>query len=119
MNADSPQPSLSLVILCYRSGDFARTFTQRTIEALDAAGIESYELILVGNYIEGSQDPTPAVVEELAQEDPRVRCTARPKQGWMGWDMRSGLRAGPRRRHRSHRRGRANAGGRTSRCCTT
>ena len=91
MTTNSTQPSLSLVILCYRSGEFARTFTERTVEALAAAGIDSYELILVGNYVEGSEDPTPAVVEGLAEEDPRVRCSARPKEGWMGWDMRSGL----------------------------
>jgi glycosyltransferase involved in cell wall biosynthesis len=84
-------PELSLVILCYRAGDYARTFTARTLETLDEAGIDGYELILVGNYVEGTDDPTPEVVRELAAGDPRIRCSAVPKAGWMGWDMKTGL----------------------------
>ena len=84
-------PELSMVILCYRAGDYARTFTARTIETLDEAGVEDFELILVGNYLEGTGDPTPEVVRELAAGDPRIRCSAVPKEGWMGWDMKTGL----------------------------
>jgi len=84
-------PSLSLVILCYRSEDYAREFVARTIEILDETQIESYELILVGNYTEGVPDRTPEIVRELAAGDPRIRCTTEPKRGAMGWDMRSGL----------------------------
>ncbi len=84
-------PEFSLVILCYRAGEFARKFTARTQKTLDDAGIDDYELILVGNYVEDSDDPTPQVVRELAAGDPRIRCSAVPKQGWMGWDMKSGL----------------------------
>ncbi len=84
-------PSLSLVILCYRAEDFARKFVARVIAVLDEAGIDNYELVLVGNYVEGSADRTPEVVRELAAGDPRIRCSAVKKQGWMGWDMKSGL----------------------------
>jgi len=87
----SPRPALSLVVLCYRTGPFARTFARRAIDAIEAAGLEDYEIVLVGNYVEGSGDTTPDVVRAVADELPRVRCVAVAKQGWMGWDMRSGL----------------------------
>jgi len=53
----------------------------------------SWELILVGNYIEGSDDETPQVVRKLADRSPNIRTVIRPKQGMMGWDMRMGLDA--------------------------
>ena len=87
-----PTPSLSLVILCYLSGEFAREFTELTLDMFEQHGIDSFEVILVGNYVEGSDDRTPEVVRELAAADPRIYCQAEPKQGWMGWDLQSGLR---------------------------
>lgn len=92
MEAIGARPDFSLVILCYRSEDGVRTFVQQTIAAFESAAIESYELILVGNYVEGATDRTPAIVAQLSREDPRIRCSTDVKQGWMGWDMRSGLR---------------------------
>jgi len=94
---DPPQPAgarpeLSVVVLCYRSGEGARAFVQRLAAALVDGGISRYELVLVGNYQAGSDDPTPRVVRELAAADPRIVCSAVAKQGMMGWDMRSGLR---------------------------
>ena len=53
----------------------------------------SWELVLVGNYIEGSDDETPQVVTKLAESSPSIRTVIRPKQGMMGWDMRMGLDA--------------------------
>ena len=87
-----PTPRLSLVILAYRSGAFARTFAERTLRMLEANGIDSFELILVGNYFPEADDPTPEVVRELAAEHPHIRCQVAPKEGYMGWDLRSGLR---------------------------
>jgi glycosyltransferase involved in cell wall biosynthesis len=49
--------------------------------------------VLVGNYIEGSDDETPQVVAKLAQSSQNIRTVIRPKQGMMGWDMRMGLDA--------------------------
>ena len=49
--------------------------------------------MLVGNYIEGSDDETPQVVKKLAQGSNNIRTVIRPKQGMMGWDMRMGLDA--------------------------
>ena len=87
----SSRPFLSVVVLCYRAGDSARTRVRELEEALRTGGIEDFQLVLVGNYIEGSDDPTPAVVRDLAAADPRVVCTAVAKRGWMGWDLRTGL----------------------------
>lgn len=53
----------------------------------------SWELVLVGNYIEGSDDETPEVVQQLAAGSDNIRTVIRPKQGMMGWDMRTGLDA--------------------------
>ncbi|MBV8544666.1 MAG: glycosyltransferase [Acidobacteria bacterium] len=84
-------PELSVVILCYRSGGAARAFAARIREALLDAGVDNYQLVLVGNYVAGSDDTTPDVVRELASGDPRIVCSAVVKQGMMGWDLRSGL----------------------------
>lgn len=84
-------PELSVVVLCYRSGEAARTFAAGIRQALLDAGIHDYQLVLVGNYVSGSADTTPEVVRALAAGDPRIVCSAVPKQGMMGWDMRSGL----------------------------
>jgi glycosyltransferase involved in cell wall biosynthesis len=84
-------PELSVVVLCYRSGGAARSFAARVSKALLDAGIDSYQLVLVGNYVSGSGDTTPDVVRELAAGDPRIVCSAVEKQGMMGWDLRSGL----------------------------
>jgi glycosyltransferase involved in cell wall biosynthesis len=84
-------PDLSVVVLCYRSGDAARSYAARISKVLLDAGIDNYQLVLVGNYVAGSGDTTPDVVRELAAGDPRIVCSAVEKQGMMGWDMRSGL----------------------------
>ncbi len=84
-------PDLSVVVLCYRSGDEARSCAARIGKVLVDAGIDNYQLVLVGNYVAGSGDTTPDVVRELAAGDPRIVCSAVAKQGMMGWDMRSGL----------------------------
>jgi glycosyltransferase involved in cell wall biosynthesis len=54
-----------------------------------------YELILVANYHDNDKRPdrTPEIAAELARTDPTIKVVARPKQGMMGWDMRSGLEA--------------------------
>jgi glycosyltransferase involved in cell wall biosynthesis len=49
--------------------------------------------VLVGNYIEGTDDETPQVVKALAETRPNIRTVVRPKVGMMGWDMRMGLDA--------------------------
>jgi glycosyltransferase involved in cell wall biosynthesis len=85
-------PYFSLVVLCYRSGHSIIPFIERLQRTLSRCNF-SWELILVGNYIEGSDDKTPEVVTKLAEHSPNIRTVIRPKQGMMGWDMRMGLDA--------------------------
>ena len=85
-------PYFSLVVLCYRSGQDIVPFVERLQRALSRCNF-SWELILVGNYIAGTDDQTPEIVTELAQRSPNIRTVIRPKQGMMGWDMRMGLDA--------------------------
>lgn len=85
-------PGISIVILCYKEGEAVKQFTRKTINILEANKIYDYELVLVGNYHENSGDQTPKIVAELAGQNPKIKYVAMPKQGMMGWDMRSGLR---------------------------
>jgi glycosyltransferase involved in cell wall biosynthesis len=84
-------PALSVVVLCYRAGEGVREFVDRVRQALAAGGIADYELVLVANYVEGSGDPTPGIVAELARAEPRIVASTLVKRGMMGWDMRTGL----------------------------
>jgi glycosyltransferase involved in cell wall biosynthesis len=85
-------PYFSLVVLCYRSGQDIIPFVDRLRRTLSRCNF-SWELVLVGNYIEGTDDETPQVVSKLAENSPNIRTVIRPKQGMMGWDMRMGLEA--------------------------
>jgi glycosyltransferase involved in cell wall biosynthesis len=81
---------LSIVILCYRSEESIIPFAKRTKEL--ASDLSDYfEIVLVGNYWEGSGDKTQEVVERIASEDPVFKAICKPKEGMMGWDMRKGL----------------------------
>jgi glycosyltransferase involved in cell wall biosynthesis len=88
---EGSRPDLSVVVLCYRAGERAREVAASIASALVHGGITSYQLVLVGNYDEGSHDLTPEVVRELAAHDTRIVCSAVAKRGMMGWDMRTGL----------------------------
>jgi glycosyltransferase involved in cell wall biosynthesis len=85
-------PYFSLVVLCYRSGQSIIPFVERLEHTLSRCNF-TWELVLVGNYIEGTDDKTPEVVSSLAQRSENIRTVIRPKQGMMGWDMRMGLNA--------------------------
>lgn len=86
----SSRPELSVVILCYRSGSAIVEFVSRT-EALIKDLTSSYELVLVANYIEGSDDRTRDFATQIARENPKCKAICLPKKGMMGWDMRSGM----------------------------
>lgn len=92
MTAPAPRPDISVVILCYRTGEFVQTFAAQMKGVLDTRGL-AYELVLVANYHVHEPDPTPDIARRLAREDPTITVVARPKEGMMGWDMRSGLEA--------------------------
>jgi len=84
---------LSIVLLCYKAGESIHGLVNQLVKLLNEAQINDFELVLVGNYMEGSDDSTPQAVQALAKEYPYIRTVIKPKQGWMGWDMQSGLAA--------------------------
>lgn len=84
------QPELSVVVLGYRASQKLRSFVDELVGYLRKDNID-YQIVLVGNYWPGSEDITPLVVKELAQANSRIKPVVKPKQGGMGWDMRSGL----------------------------
>jgi glycosyltransferase involved in cell wall biosynthesis len=83
---------LSIIILCYCSGEAVVDFVAQT-ELLVQSLTKDYEIILVGNYIEGDNDCTKEVVSRLAADNSRCKALCLPKKGMMGWDMRLGLEA--------------------------
>jgi glycosyltransferase involved in cell wall biosynthesis len=87
-------PVLSAIVLCYRAGESIHLVIDPLYEQLADDGVP-FELVLVANYNEGQDDPTPEIVERWAAEREREHVTvvAKPKQGAMGWDMRSGFEA--------------------------
>ena len=85
-------PEISVVILCYKSGEAAREFVGEVKELLEARAF-SYELVLVANYNDSEKetDQTPRVVKEMANQDKHIVALTEIKQGMFGWDVRSGL----------------------------
>lgn len=83
-------PELSVVILCYRSEYAIIPFVEKvkkTVEKLT----DSFEIILVANYIENSGDKTASIVNDIAKNDSVYKTICKPKKGMMGWDMKEGL----------------------------
>ncbi len=83
-------PALSLVILCYKAGSKINRFLESVTRNLDSV-TSNWEIILVGNYWPDSNDDTPQVVREIASRNKKIHALTKEKQGWMGWDARSGL----------------------------
>ena len=87
-------PEISVVILCYRAEKLASQFVGEMEKILKSEELD-YELVLVANYHKGSlsSDNTPAIVRNLANNNPKITAVIKEKEGMMGWDMRSGLEA--------------------------
>ena len=83
-------PEISVVILCYGAGERIYGFVDKVSRLLDRF-ISSWEMILVGNYLEGARDRTSSIVEEVASKRENIHAVVMPKKGMMGWDARSGL----------------------------
>lgn len=77
-------------MLCYKSGQGICSFVDKTIKLFDGLPF-SWELILVGNYMEDSDDETPDIVKNIASSRNNIKAVTLPKKGMMGWDARSGL----------------------------
>ena len=86
------QVELSVIILCYRSGETVVDFVNKAEKHIQSL-TENYELVLVANYVEGSDDRTRDHVYKIAEANPKCKVLCKPKQGMMGWDMRSGMDA--------------------------
>ncbi len=84
--------SFLLRYLCYRAEEEIIPFVENLHKIMSLFRFE-WELILVANFWQGSNDRTPEICQQLAKRLPYVRVLAEPKQGAMGWDMRRGLDA--------------------------
>jgi len=82
----------SIAVLCYRAEEEIIPFVENLHKIMSLFRFE-WELVLVANFWPGSNDRTPEICQRLAEQLPRVRVLAEPKQGEMGWDMRRGLDA--------------------------
>ena len=85
-------PDISVVVLAYRSASTIEGFVASLVTSLDEEKI-GWEIILVGNYFEGTGDQTAEVVQRISDRNPRIKPVVHVKEGMMGWDMKSGLRA--------------------------
>lgn len=83
---------LSIIILCYRSEEAIIDFADKAKQIAEEIS-SSYEIILVGNYLEGSDDRTREIVQQIAAGDNCYKCICKQKKGMMGWDMKEGLDA--------------------------
>ncbi len=84
------RPDLSVVLLCYRSENALIPHVEELKTHLLELNI-TWEIILVGNYDIGSNDKTPEIVRDLANQDSRLIALTKIKEGMMGWDMKAGL----------------------------
>ena len=84
-------PELSAIVLCYRAEESLRQVIGPLHDELSASDT-SFEMVLVANH-DRSDDRTPEVARAFAAHHDNVRTVIRPKEGAMGWDMRTGLAA--------------------------
>jgi glycosyltransferase involved in cell wall biosynthesis len=87
-----PHPDLSAVVLCYQAGEDIHAVVEPLYGQLAESELTT-ELVLVANYWPDRADPTPDIVRALAAGRDDVVVVSEPKEGGMGWDMRSGLGA--------------------------
>ncbi len=93
IRADSGEiPDLSIVVLGYKAGEELIPFIKQIEAIFDNQGIR-YEIVIVANYWPNTGDATPEIAQNLAQSNPLVKVVTREKQGYMGWDMRTGFEA--------------------------
>lgn len=81
---------LSIIVLCYRSEESIIPFAAKVKQTAQNL-TDRFQIVLVGNYIEGSQDRTKEIVQQIAGQDSCFKAICKPKEGMMGWDMKAGL----------------------------
>lgn len=82
-------PGLTLVMPALNEEANVRSALTRCLAAFDRLGVAG-EVVVVND---GSTDRTPALVEELARSDPRVRMVSHPAPQGIGASFRDGVRA--------------------------
>ena len=85
-------PEISVVVLAYRSAETISSFVDSLVDSLEKENLQ-WEIVLVGNYFEGTGDQTPEVINKIASREPRIKVVTKIKKGMMGWDMKTGLQA--------------------------
>jgi glycosyltransferase involved in cell wall biosynthesis len=83
-------PELSAIVLCYRAEESILRVIEPLYEQLERSGIP-FELVLVANYHSDQKDNTPEIVAAFAASHDHAQTVIKPKEGGMGWDMRSGF----------------------------
>lgn len=86
------RPALSAVVLGYRAEEALTPIVTPLYDELVESGVD-FELVLVANFHPEAPDETARVAREFAASHPHTVVLAEPKEGAMGWDMRSGLHA--------------------------
>lgn len=81
---------LSIILLCYKSELFAQHYLNKVKRSMQDNKINSYDILLVANYVKGSIDKTPDIVIKLADNNDNVSALTmeKPEHGWLGWDVR-------------------------------
>ena len=85
-------PEISVVVLCYRAGQGVYFISDQVKQVLESI-TNNWEMILVGNYDVDCHDKTPEIVRGIADKDSRIKSVTHEKQGRMGWDAVTGLKA--------------------------
>ena len=65
-------PEISIVVLAYRSAETITNFVDSLIDSLEKENL-LWEIVLVGNYFGGIEDPTPEIVRAIAARDSRIK----------------------------------------------
>ena len=84
-------PEISVVILCYKEGQRLNSFVNKTISLLEKFLI-SWEIVLVANYWDNTEDNTPAEAKKIASQRSNIKAVTMLKKGGMGWDARNGFK---------------------------
>ena len=64
--------TLSVVVLCYRAGESIIGFTKALQDHLNSFETD-WQLVLVGNYLVGSDDKTGDIILKMAQQDDKIK----------------------------------------------
>ena len=65
-------PEISVVILAYRSGEGIHSFIESMVQSLEK-NEPDWEIIIVANHFVDDGDPTPRIVNDIAQYHPRIQ----------------------------------------------